>query len=298
MFDSLIGQDHIKRALSFYTKADKSSGTIPRIMFNGAKGLGKTEFAKQFAKALKKPLLEINCSTIKNSKQFFEQIFIPVVMGNEITLLFDEAHALPNDLQAAFLTVFNVESGVKRKDFAFQDSQVEFNFEKQVYLFATTEPDKLFAPLRDRFEEIDFKPYMTNELSAILQKKIDWVVFEDGIINVIAESLRGNARSAVKRSQQIGLFCNNNNTHKFGAKEWKSLCHTLNIHPSGLTNTELEVLNILKTRGPCTLTMLSATTGLSRTSIQRDAELHLLRKGLIKIEGTRQITPQGVAMLK
>jgi len=51
------------------------------------------------AKNLKKPLLELNCSTIRNNRQFFEQIFIPVIMNNDITLLMDECHNLPKDLQ-------------------------------------------------------------------------------------------------------------------------------------------------------------------------------------------------------
>jgi len=36
---------------------------------------------------------------------------------------------------------------------------------------------------------------------------------------------------------------------------------------------------------------------LSRTAIQRDAETYLLRKALIKIEGTRKITPEGTKVL-
>ena len=79
---------------------------------SGAKGLGKTEFAKAFAKNLynqdgdKRSFLELNCSTIKNNEQFFEQIFLPLIADNEITILFDECHALPQDLTMAFLTIF------------------------------------------------------------------------------------------------------------------------------------------------------------------------------------------------
>ena len=84
-------------------------------MLSGAKGLGKTEFAKAFAKNLvdndgdKRAFLELNCSTIKNNEQFFEQIFLPLIADNEITILFDECHALPQDLTMAFLTIFNAE---------------------------------------------------------------------------------------------------------------------------------------------------------------------------------------------
>lgn len=296
MFDTLIGQDHIKRQLEFYHSSYVASGITPFLMFNGAKGTGKTEFAKQFAKQLKKPMLEINCSTIKNSKQFFEQIFIPVIMDNEISILFDEVHALPKDLVMAFLTVFNIDNS-RRREFSFEDSSLEFNFEKQTYLFATTEPDKLFAPFKDRMTVIDFKPYTECELGSILQKKLDYVTFDAITLAQVSHSLRGNARSAVKRAKEIDMYCNSRNVSTFGPKEWKDLCGLLDINPDGLTNSEIEILRILKTRGECTLGMLSAATGLSRTCIQRDSELHLLKKGFMNIDTKRKITPAGIKAL-
>ena len=292
MFTDLIGQPQIKSSLAFYVEGAKRGGAVPPLLFTGARGLGKTEFARKMAKALKKPLLELNCSTIKNNTQFFEQIFVPVVMNNEVTILFDECHALPKELQNAFLTVFNVEKA-SRKSFEWQGSSMEFDFTKQTYLFATTEPDKIFTPLKDRFEEIDFRPYKDTELGEILNKRIDWVEFSDDILPIITETLRGNARSAVKRSKQIELFCETKNCAKFGASEWKEMCDTLGIKPNGLTNSEVQVLHILKERGACTLAMLSAATGLSRTALQRDVEMHLLRKGYMRINGLREITGAG-----
>jgi Holliday junction resolvasome RuvABC ATP-dependent DNA helicase subunit len=296
MFDKMIGQEHIKSTLNFYVKGKKAGGVIPPILLTGARGLGKTQFSREFGKSLKLPILEINCSTIKNVSQFMEQIFIPVVMNNEIVLIFDESHALPKDLQNAFLTVFNTEQ-TPRKNLEWEGSSIEFDFTKQVYLFATTEPDKIFAPLKDRFEEIDFRPYSGIELEKILQKQIDWVTFSQEVCPLIIKTLRGNARSAVKRAKQIALFCESKNINKFDMSEWKSLCGVLGIQANGLTNAEIQVLQILKTRGSCTLAMLSAATGLSRSCIQRDSETHLLRMGFLKIDGQRKITDAGIRAL-
>ena len=61
----------------------------PFLLLSGAKGLGKTEFAKAFAKSLsnkegdKRAFLELNCLTIKNNEQFFEQIFLPLIADND-----------------------------------------------------------------------------------------------------------------------------------------------------------------------------------------------------------------------
>lgn len=296
MFDNLIGQAHIKRELSFYVKGFKANKTTPFLMFNGAAGLGKTEFAKAFAKELKKPMLEINCSTIHNNQQFFEQIFMPLI-DQEVTFLFDEAHKLPSDLQNAFLTVFNTDKAKLRR-FEFNGQSFEFNFEKQSYIFATTEQDKIFDPLKKRFDIIDFVPYTDEELGKIVQKQIEWVTFEDGLIEIISAAVRGNARSAVKMAKKIEMFCEAQNKSKFTAKDWKDVCFALGIKPSGLTNSEIEVLKILKNRGDCTLNMLSAATGNSRTVIQRDIEMFLLRKGYVRIDGLRKITGLGLEVLK
>jgi Holliday junction resolvasome RuvABC ATP-dependent DNA helicase subunit len=297
MTKELIGQKQLKKRLQFYTDSKKATGVIPFLMFNGAKGLGKTEFAKQFAKTLGKKMIEINCSTIRNGEQFFEQIFIPAIMDKDITILFDEAHALPNDLVMAFLTIFNVE-GAKTKRFDFGDNSFLFEFERQTFMFATTELDKLFPPFRDRLTVLDFEPYSTEELGRIMSKKIDWVTFKDDVMTNISSTLRGNARSAIKRALEVKAYCEVYKQSTFGEKDWAKLCKLIGILPHGITNIELQVMQILRERGACTLQMISAVTGMSRTAIQRDAEVYLLKEGFVKIDGKRTITDKGVKVLE
>ena len=91
-YKNLVGQNEVKKQLTFYSEAQNKTGVAPFLMLSGAKGLGKTEFAKRYASSLKnkdgttRAFLEINCSTIKNANSFFEQIFLPIVMHNEITI--------------------------------------------------------------------------------------------------------------------------------------------------------------------------------------------------------------------
>jgi len=297
MFEGLVGQDTLKSRLNFYSDAKKATGTLPFLLFNGAKGLGKTEFAKAFAKSLGKPMIEINCSTIRNAEQFFEQVFIPAILDKDVTILLDEAHALPKDLEMAFLTIFNIE-GAKTKRFEFGESSLLFEFERQTFLFATTELDKLFPPFKDRLTQLDFEPYSGKELGKIIQKKMDWIDFKDNILNEICETVRGNARSAIKRALEVSAYAEVNNTATFGKKEWKSLCDLLGIMPYGINATELQVMRILKERGACTLQMLSAVTGMSRTALQKDAEIFLLKNGFMRIDGKREITGKGAKALE
>lgn len=296
-FANLIGQEPIKRQLSFYLSAAKKTGVMPFLMFNGQKGIGKTEFARQLAKANGRRFIEINSSTIKNETQFFEQVMLPMINDQDVTVFFDEAHELPKKLVATFLTVFNTEKS-HIKEFSFRDMEFTFDFSRQHYMFATSELDKLFPPFKDRLTVVDFNPYTPAETKQIIKARIPDVQFKGGVLDDIVTTVRGNARSAVKRAKEIEMFCEAKNSPEFSKQEWEDLRHKVSINKNGLTNTELQVLRALRDRGPCTLTMLSAITGMSRTALQRDVEIHLLKSNYMRIEGTRQITGQGLTFLE
>ena len=297
-FENLIGQENVKKKLNFYLKAYEATSVCPFLNLVGAKGLGKTLFATEFAKNLKnkdgskRPFLELNCSTIKNNEQFFGQIFIPLVLNNEITILFDEAHALPKDLTMAFLTIFNTEK-THTKDFIWDEQSYTFDFKKQTFIFATTESDKLFPPLKDRLSTVDFEQYSTNELGEIIKLNCEGVNFTQEALDALCPTVRGNARSAVMRSREIILYCESENKNTFDLKDFDELSDLLGILPHGITCTEQQLLQILGERGSCTLQTLSAGTGLSPTAIRRDHEIYLLRKNFLVIDGQRKITKMG-----
>jgi Holliday junction resolvasome RuvABC ATP-dependent DNA helicase subunit len=297
-FSHLIGQENVKKKLNFYLKAYHATSICPFLNLVGAKGLGKTLFAKEFAKNLKnkdgakRPFLELNCSTIKNNEQFFEQIFIPLIMNNEITILFDEAHALPKDLTMAFLTIFNTEK-TNTKEFTYEDQTFTFDFSKQTFIFATTESDKLFPPLKDRLTTVDFEQYSTDNLGKIIELNCNGINFSDEAMVALSATVRGNARNAVMRSKEIVLYCESENKNTFDLNDYNILVDLLGILPQGITCTEKQILQILSERGSCKLQTLSAVTGLSPTAIRRDHEVYLLRKNFIQIDGERKITHHG-----
>jgi Holliday junction resolvasome RuvABC ATP-dependent DNA helicase subunit len=300
MFKNLIGQSEVKSRLGFYANLFNAGYVVPPIMLNAAKGLGKTAFAKEFHTATKKgerKFIEINCGSIRNSEQFFEQIFLPRIAGKEITVLFDECHALPKDLTDIFLTAFNIE-GAKKKTVSIAEGFVEFDFQKQIYLFATTELHKLFDPLKDRLTIIDFKQYTDAELVKIMKGKVDWINYDHGVVESIVTTVRGNARSAVKRVLQVKSWCELGKISRMCHTEWAVMQKKFGILPFGLTNTEVQILRALNKRGACSLQMLSAITGMSRQAIQLEAENNLLRKGFMDIDGKRKITTKGTQILE
>ena len=304
MFETLVGQNLVKKKLQFYKESYDTSKRMPFLFFVGAKGLGKTEFAKQLAKEIKntdgsrRPFLEINCSTLKRVDDFFEQIFLPLIYNNEVTVLFDEAHELPKGLTNAFLTIFNTDQD-HIKDFNLNDQVFTFDFTKQSFFFATTESDKVFAPLKDRLITVDFEPYTKKELSEIIKLNCKDVDFSDDALYELSKITRGNARDAVKHSRQHVIpYCKKNRIQYFDKADFFKLKNEVGINDLGLTNAEKQILQILQSVGSCTLGMLSAKTGLSRTALQRDHEMYLIRKSLIDIDGKRKITEEGCRILE
>jgi Holliday junction resolvasome RuvABC ATP-dependent DNA helicase subunit len=297
-FSKLIGQEGVKRKLDFYLETQKKTGFFPFLNFVGAKGLGKTEFVRELSRNIigsggkRRPLLEINSSTIKNANQFFEQVFLSTINGQEMTIFFDEAHMLPRDLTMAFLSIFNSDNN-RYRYFNYKDNNLEFDMQSQSYFFATTENDKIFAPLRDRLTMIDFSDYTIPELRDIFKMHLPEIRFEEDALDILAETSRGNARSCVLRAKEVNSFVNRYDVEVFNAEHAKQLCKILDILPLGLNKIEMNILNILRREGRCTLNMLAAKTGLSRTAIQRDHEAYLMRKNLITIDGLRHITQQG-----
>jgi Holliday junction resolvasome RuvABC ATP-dependent DNA helicase subunit len=75
---------------------------------------------------------------------------------------------------------------------------------------------------------------------------------------------------------------------------WNRIKGLLGILPLGLENTELQILKVLKDRHICSLTNISAVTGLSTQALRAEFELYPLKHNLMEIaQGGRRLTKQG-----
>ena len=304
-FKNMIGQESAKKKLSFYIDNYKRSGRIVHTLFNAPKGTGKTMLAQHVAANLKKispdkQYLEVNCATIKSIKQFCEQLLLTSIVDKDVTVLFDEASELPKSVEMALLTILNP-NDQHRTRFSYDEFDFEFDFKRQSFLFATTEAHKMFHALKDRLNRIDLQPYTSQNIADILALNLDKKKIEyDGKILIdIANVLRGNARQAVKMSGDIIDYMHGNSS-KFTAKNWEDMRSALDILPMGISPVELSVLEAISERNGTSLTQLSAITGMSRESLQKDGEIFLLQNGLMEVRtpGGRCITSKGIELLK
>ena len=298
-FADIVGQESAKKRISFYQDCYTKSSMIPNIMFVAPKGCGKTMIAKALGKNLRKddeikakPFLEINCSSLKNIRQFFSNVVIPHMIDKDLTILFDEASELPKDLEMGLLTILNPNPN-NRNTFVVDDYAVDFDFRRHTFLFATSEAHQVFHALMDRLDRIDLEEYSLEELGKIVALNLPDVEFSDGLLLEIASVLRGNARGAQKMANQIKMMRGEKAT-LFTQKHWEKLANILGILPLGLNRIELQVLRFLSQVEECSLTNLAAKTGLTADCLRRDFEMYLQKMNLMKIDRAgRSITAKG-----
>ena len=306
LFNNIIGQDAAKRKLSFFIDGYEKKGHIPHVLFTAPKGTGKTLLAKELARNLLDPdtlkpkaFLELNCATIRNLKQFVEQIMNVYMANNDITILFDECSELPKDVTMALLTILNPNKDNKNT-FDYEGYHFEIDFKRVSFIFATTEPQDVFHALVDRLERIDLEDYTYDDLAQILQLNIDKIKFEGDILSrLIAPTLRGNARAAAKMAAHISNYCASKGTNKFTMTGWIDLKNTLDILPFGMTKIELKLLQTLKRDGMLRLYNLAAKMQMTRSAIQNGIEVYLQKLNLIEVtQNGRRLTKDGEEIFK
>ena len=286
LFPNVIGQHPAKRKFEFYIKAFERTGVVPNIMLTAPKGAGKTMLARAFARNLimedtmkPKRYIEINCATIKNLKQFVEMIMVPYMQNMDATFLFDECHMLPKDVTMALLTITNPNKN-NFNTFSYEGTDIDIDFKRLTFLFATTEPQEVFHALIDRMERIDLDDYSYDELGQILQLNTENIKFSGDVVST-------NIATAQKMATNIISYCAANRVKTFKLKEWYNLCDVLDILPFGMNKTELKYLKALAKHGCTRLYNLAAKLQMTRSAIQSDAEVYLQKLNFI------DVTPHG-----
>lgn len=315
LFKDVIGQEQAKKMLSFYAKSHNETGFFPHTLLTGAKGFGKTLICRELQKGLfvrgqngkivtnedgspkLKKLIEVNCSSIKSLNGFINGVLIPHVVDKDTILFLDEVSEIPHDLAMAFLTLLPTNN--TKASYTYDDYVIELDYLRTTVLCATSEAHKVLDTLKDRMEKVGLIEYTPSEIALIIQKGCEGISFEDGVLEAMASTSRGNARSASKLSSNIKIFLKHR-VH-FTTRDWKSLSDILGILPLGLTGVELSVLRYVAAHpNGISLTGIASRSTLSTECVRMDIEPYLLKKDLIKVEKAngRVLTGRGQIYLK
>lgn len=296
-FANLIGQSALKSRLQFALETKQAGRPLPHFLFAGALGNGKTRFIREFAKAVTNSgkvgkYIEINSANVKGVSWFVEKVYMPHLQDRDTVLLLDEAHELPRGVQAWLLTVLNTEKSPIRR-VVYDDSEIEFDFSRISIHFATTDANKLGKPLKSRMEVMTFAPYSQDDLKNIIALNAPDVDFQDNILEELVASIRPYPRAAEALAGKINDFCAIKQRKEFDSADFVNLSKMADIKIHGLDNIELEILKLLDGRGPMTLTEISACMSIPANALRQDHEHHLLKKGLMRLDGKRVITTRG-----
>ncbi len=213
-FDELVGQDHVRRAL---TNALDSGRIHHAFLFTGTRGVGKTTIARIFAKALNcergvsstpcgecgacrdidagrfVDLLEVDAASrtkVDDTRDLLENVQYAPARGRYKVYLIDEVHMLSaHSFNALLKTLEEPPPHVK-------------------FLLATTDPQKLPVTVLSRCLQFHLRrlppQQIVDRLTRIAQA--EQVEFEPGALRAIARGAEGSMRDALSLLDQVLAF--------------------------------------------------------------------------------------------
>ena len=213
VFADVIGQEHVTVPLS---NALESGRTHHAYLFSGPRGCGKTSSARIMARSLnceKGPtpnpcgecqsckdlvangpgsldVIELDAAThglVDDARDLRDKAFFAPVQSRYKIYIIDEAHQLGPGAANALLKV------------------VEEPPAHVIFIFATTEPDKLIATIRSRTHHYPFRLVPPGTLAAHLEKvcNSEGVKFDKGVIPLVVRASGGSVRDALSVLGQL-----------------------------------------------------------------------------------------------
>ena len=213
-FADLVGQQHVAMTLQ---NAIAQNRVAHAFLFTGSRGVGKTSTARIFAKALncaKAPCAEPcnecdSCREITSGhsmdvveidgasnrgidaiKEVLDAVRYAPSRDRYKIYIIDEVHMLTTEAFNALL-----------KTLEEPPSHV-------VFIFATTDPNKVPITIVSRCQRYDFKRISLDDLVAHLSRiaQTEGIAFEDSALRLIARTARGGVRDALSAMDQIIAF--------------------------------------------------------------------------------------------
>jgi DNA polymerase-3 subunit gamma/tau len=213
VFADVIGQEHVTVPLS---NALVSGKTHHAYLFSGPRGCGKTSSARIMARSLnceKGPtptpcglcqsctdlvangpgsidVIELDAAThglVDDARDLRDKVFFAPVQSKYKIYIIDEAHQLGPGAANALLKV------------------VEEPPAHVIFIFATTEPEKLISTIRSRTHHYPFRLVPPRILAAHLEKvcEAEGVKVEKGVIPLVVRASGGSVRDALSVLGQL-----------------------------------------------------------------------------------------------
>lgn len=216
-FDSVVGQKHIIKTL---VNELKTNTTVHAYIFFGPKGSGKTSIAKIFSKAINclNPINNnpcnkcSNCSAINmnNSIDFIELDGASNSGVSEIRNLLESIEYAPSQLKTKIYIIDEAHMLTTSSWNALLKS-IEEPPQNVVFIFATTEYNKIPSTIVSRSERFDFNRISNLDLKKLLEDvcKKEQIKITPIALEIIVNLADGAARDGLSILEQMRSYSSN-----------------------------------------------------------------------------------------
>ncbi len=210
-FDAVVGQEHVKEVLRAAIQKDRLAHAY---LFSGPRGVGKTTLARILAMAVgceagpeARPcgtcahcrrvregthpdVLEIDAASnnsVEDVRELKERILLAPVLAPKKVIILDEAHMMSKSAFNALLKT------------------LEEPPEHVLFVFATTEPERMPATIQSRTQHFRFRRLSDEEIAARLREvaEEEGLAVEEEALRLLARAAEGAMRDALVLLERV-----------------------------------------------------------------------------------------------
>jgi DNA polymerase III subunit gamma/tau len=247
-FEDVVGQEHITETLK---KAIEKDRVAHAYIFTGTRGVGKTTTARILARALnceKGPTPNPCglCNTCKNiiSGSSFDVIEIDGASNNSVEDIREIRDNINYSSMGGNYRIYVIDEVHMLSKSAFNAllKTLEEPPPKVIFIFATTEPQKIPATIQSRCQRYDFRRISAEHIVKQLSRICDTekIAYEQQALMLVARKADGSMRDALSLLDQAYSYCQ----EKISEKDVRTVL--------GLVETEVydSILKAIKAKEP------------------------------------------------
>ena len=278
MFKGFIGQTFICNMLyDMFVCTQQQHTAFPHTLFIASAGQGKTYLSRKLGKALSPNMFEVFGPSIKSWDDM--QIHLQQLTDNSNVLFIDEIHALPTNVQELlYLTM---------TDYKYVNSKTGcyVTLPKFTLLGATTDPQYMLRPFRDRFvNTMVFQKYTKNDLYNIFEH--GWYIekYDTTVVNKIIALSHGVPRKLNALLKRLNFYIIANKIPFITPEVFETFMQRIGIDDYGMNPLQQQYLQILKqANSPVSLANLANLMELKQEVITDIVEPDIISADLVTI---------------